>query len=137
MSTSLIDDTSPESVIGKKGKSSPGKMSYILLYDHYKMIWVLKKTYLSCWCFFCFFLVSSASKVPARLCHPTARQASVSTETALYREGGSHQCPPLCTSIETDLQVFGMLSIETICIGSFMMPCVNERIKPLKLMTDL
>lgn len=35
MSTSLIDDTSPESAIGKKGKRSPGKiLEYIIHNDH-------------------------------------------------------------------------------------------------------
>lgn len=100
-----MEDTSPEAAIGKKGKKQ-NIFSYVgfCFLSVTNISKLFTQNVLSC--------VPSSSKVPASLCHPTARQASVFTEAALYREGSPHQCPPLCTSIQTDLQIFGTLTME-------------------------
>lgn len=59
--------------------------------------------------------VSSSSKIPARLRHPTARQATIFTEAAFYREGVPYQRQAFLTIIQTELKVFGALS----CGGYF------------------
>lgn len=51
----------------------------------------------------------SSSKVPACLRHSTARQATIFTEAALYREGVPYQRQAFLTTIQTELKVFGTL----------------------------
>jgi len=52
--------------------------------------------------------MSSSSKSLASVYDPTFRQALASTEEALDREGDPHHRLPLCPSLQTELQVFGM-----------------------------
>lgn len=51
----------------------------------------------------------SSSKVPACLRHSTARQATIFTEAALYRQGVPYQRQAFLTTIQTELKVFGTL----------------------------
>jgi len=126
MSTSLVEDTSPESVVEKKGITHSSSHLHIGIphFLHISSVSGMSTQthkvhiyqYSLCsshdYCFFFMSYVSSSSKVPACICHPPARQASVSTEAALYREGGPHLCPPFCGTIQTELQVFGTLNLE-------------------------
>lgn len=103
------DDTSPESMMGKRSKNFSFLRSLNPNPRSTRLIFI------------------SLSRSPDLLTHILAslRQASVLTEAALHWERGSYSGPPLRSAIETNVQVSGTFTGETISIKLLITSCIK------------
>lgn len=125
VATSLMDDTSPESALGKKSESNhtlTAMYSWVFTFLLLFIKKVLKPWFnqsmgsfpLSCFIspLFLSSMNTSPPHVPAHFLYTSAREASDPSEETLHREGNPDQCPTIYAAHQTELQVPGESDIS-------------------------